>query len=222
MICGLVLALTACGSGETPTPETSTSTSSDTASPSDRSPATVTMTSTVTEAPPSAEPTDSTTDSASSTSSSSAPIPETVEDEVEPLESEHDQDSDEWTTPTAAEPEPEADDFDAAWAQECAGRVVRDMETVDERLLDGISVSSGLDLLSGSFDCFDDAGIPPGSDEAEYLSLVWTLSDFTSDAADLYWDDPMTATAKYQVVRENTESLFATINAATGSDYRVP
>lgn len=219
LVAGLV-ALSACSD--------STATDAGSASPSDTS--TTAPTTTTTSSAPAR------TSTTTVTETQSAPPAETP-DEVEPPVGDDDptepevEDLGDWDTPTSAddasdveseEPETDESTFDAARAKTCAGRVVRDMKTVDVRLQDGGAVGSGLSLLSGSFDCFEDAGVPAGGDAATHTALVRTLSQFTSDAADLYDVDPTTASAKYAVVKEKTPSLLSSVNAATGADYAVP
>lgn len=225
LICGLVVALSSCSDPESSDTSTASSTSSAelTTASTSATPTTTTSTMTVTE-----------TETASPTETAEAPEPsETLTEPVAEDEDLDDSDtadsegasSDIDAEEDTAEPEPEEteeSDFDAAWAKTCAGRVVRDMKTVDGRLRDGGAVGSGLSLLSDSFDCFEDAGVPPGSDAATYTARVRTLSKFSSDAADLYDANATTASAKYAVVKENTGPLFSTVNAATGSDYAVP
>lgn len=115
-----------------------------------------------------------------------------------------------------------ASDFDRAWAVDIASDIVQDVKTVDHRLGDGIAVESALSLLSGNFPRLLDAGIPSGVDEAQYVARLETLESFTDEAADLYSSDPTEGSARYAVVREQIEVLLEQLNAAIGSDFRLP
>ncbi len=116
----------------------------------------------------------------------------------------------------------ESDLFDEAYAVDTATRVVEDLETVDERLLDGIAVASALYLLSDSYGYLGNAGVPPGVDAAEYVTQLDTLQTFAELAGDEYADDPVNASARYAVLKEETVIIFNQINAATGSNLQVP
>lgn len=112
--------------------------------------------------------------------------------------------------------------FDAEWADVCAGRILEDIAVVDERLLDGIAVSSGLLLLADSYDCLNnDVGVPPGVDAAAYYALIDTCSQFASDASMLWGSNSMEAEAKYQAVRVHTPELLDMISLGTGKTYEI-
>ena len=100
--------------------------------------------------------------------------------------------------------------------------LIDDISTVDERLGDGIGVPSALDMLSTSCDRMSDADVPPGADPATYMARLRTLSSFSASAATTYSDNPMEASARYAVARVETREMFAVLNAALGTGYRVP
>ena len=131
-------------------------------------------------------------------------------------------------TPTPAapvEPPPsttDADEFDRGWARDIASDIEEDLSSVDERLGDGIGVSSALYLLSDSYRRLLDAGIPPGADPAKYTARLKTLSSFAQLASDEYDTDATQASARYAVIRRETGVLFAVLNSAMGTSFRLP
>jgi hypothetical protein len=56
----------------------------------------------------------------------------------------------------------ESEEFDRQWAMTNARYIIEDIGVVDERLGDGIMVSSALDILSDSDAGLAEAGTPPG------------------------------------------------------------
>jgi len=66
------------------------------------------------------------------------------------------------------------------------------------------------------------AGTPPGVSPAGYRARLSTLASFTRQAARMYDYDPMTATAKYLVVRRQAGILFKQINRALGTHLTLP
>lgn len=112
--------------------------------------------------------------------------------------------------------------FDRTWALAKAADIIEDIGTVDERLGDGIQVDGALILLSDSYGRLADAGVPPGLDPHTYLARVETLQWFAGQAADRYDLDPLDATARYEVARNETGVLFAQINASIGSHLELP
>ena len=67
------------------------------------------------------------------------------------------------------------------------------------------------------------AGVPPKiKNKAKYQARIATLSDFAEMAGDEYPDDPVAATARYSVIRDQTTKLFNKINAAIGTQFAVP
>lgn len=83
-------------------------------------------------------------------------------------------------------------------------------------------MSSGLYLLSDSYERMSEAGVPPGLDAATYLARLDTLRLFAEQAGDLYDVDPMEPSAKDYVTREQTGVLFGQINGALGTDPQLP
>lgn len=118
-------------------------------------------------------------------------------------------------------PDP-GNDFDREWATKKVADIIDDIASVDERLADGVMVTSAMSMLSNSYGRLLDAGIPPGVEASEYAARVSTLEEFAARAADLYRADPQEGTAKYAVLREQTGPLFAQLNAALGTDFRLP
>ena len=108
------------------------------------------------------------------------------------------------------------------WVDKDAGWIVDDVTTTEEYVLDGIAVSSSLNLLADNYGRLVSSPAPPGADEAEYYALAATLEQTARDAADLYYDDPMTGGAKYEVLRGHTQELLDQINSWTGSAHRLP
>lgn len=127
--------------------------------------------------------------------------------------------------PTPARPTPTGPDaprFDVDAAHWCAERILRDIATVDERLVHGIAVASGLRLLASSYGCLADRGAPPGVDPADYLPRLATLEDFALQAAENYPLDPLQGAATYDVVRQETTPVLQLLNRSTGSSYALP
>lgn len=113
-------------------------------------------------------------------------------------------------------------DFDSAYAQQVARDIVTEIKTVDHRLKDGIAVASALNLLSNDYSRLLDAGTPPVIDASEYHARLSTLESFAAEAASMYADDPMEASARYVVVRKETGVLLGQLNEAMGTDYQLP
>jgi len=130
------------------------------------------------------------------------------------------------TVPAPAGPAEEASsssgDFDRAHAIDVGGDIVREVKTVDERLGDGIAVSSALSLLSTDYGRLLDAGIPPGVKESKYYARVTTLQTFAEDAADVYDIKPMEGEAKYAVLRQETRPLLDQLNGAVNTHFELP
>ena len=113
--------------------------------------------------------------------------------------------------------------FDRAYLIKTSRWVIREMKSVDYRLNDGIAVSSGLYLLSGSFGYMLNAGVPPSiRNQARYKARITTLSNFAEMAGDEYYDDEISAVARYSVIKDQTRILFRQINAALGTSLTVP
>lgn len=121
------------------------------------------------------------------------------------------------TTPAGTVPR-----FNVDAAHYCAERILRDISTVDERVMDGGSVPSALGLLASSYGCLADRGAPPGVDAADYLARLATLEDYALQAAASYPVDPLQGVATYDVVRQETAPLLQMLNQAIGSDYTLP
>jgi hypothetical protein len=113
-------------------------------------------------------------------------------------------------------------DFDRAHAIDVGGDIVQEVKTVDERLGDGIAVSSALSLLSTDYGRLLDAGIPPGVKESKYYARVTTLQTFAEDAADVYDIKPMEGEAKYAVLRQETRPLLDQLNGAVNTHFELP
>jgi hypothetical protein len=112
--------------------------------------------------------------------------------------------------------------FDRTSARKVAGWIVADLRTVDHRLRDGIGVGSALGLLADDYDYLLDAGTPPHARPARWSARLVTLEDFAKRASEHYPDDPVEATATYEVVRRHTETVFAVLNRELHTTFRVP
>ena len=77
--------------------------------------------------------------------------------------------------PTQA-PKP-ASNFDDDYARDIAGRIVRDIASADERMLDrpDIRGDSAMAFLSKDMGNLEEAGLPDVKDQAHYVALVQTL-----------------------------------------------
>ena len=117
---------------------------------------------------------------------------------------------------------PAAEDFDRGWLVAKSQDAHTDIRSVDRRLQDGIAVAGALYLLSDSYERMSEAGVPPGLDPATYLARLDTLRIFAEQAGDLYDIDPMEASAKYSVTRQQTGVLFGQINGALGTNLQLP
>lgn len=87
---------------------------------------------------------------------------------------------------------------------------------------DGIGLLTALSMLSDSFGRMAEAGVPPGLSAPNYLARLQTLETFAADAGDLYHDNPMEASAKYEVIRKQTGILLTQINNALDTDLQLP
>ena len=103
-----------------------------------------------------------------------------------------------------------------------AGDVIEDIKSVDERLSDGIGVSSALDLLSDSYGRLAATGTPPGVAADDYQSRLTTLESFASTAADRYDANPTDRQARYAVLRKETGPLFSQLNSALATRFALP
>lgn len=112
--------------------------------------------------------------------------------------------------------------FDRAWANQVVRDIRTDLRTVDRRLRTGPGVGSALSLLSDSYGRLAEAGTPAGVDEAGYQARLSTLEAFAAIAADEYLVNPAEGAARYAVVREETQALFDTLNAALSTSFRLP
>jgi hypothetical protein len=112
--------------------------------------------------------------------------------------------------------------FDRAYALDQAREIIGDIRELNTRFQDGIGVSSRLYILSDAYSGLEDAGVPPGVKPQNYLPRLRTLASFAEQAADQYDFNAMEATAKFEVIKEQTRTLFSQINKATGSNLKVP
>ena len=111
-------------------------------------------------------------------------------------------------------------DFDRAYAIDVAGDMIRDINTVDHRLRDGIAVSSGLWLLSSEYGRLENAGTPPGVDAAKYHARLRTLDAFASAASDIYDNNPTEGAAG--VCRRSGGDRHPSQPAELGARHRPP
>ncbi len=108
------------------------------------------------------------------------------------------------------------------WVKKVVRWLVTDIRTVDRYMLDGIAVESALGNLADNYDRLLDSKAPPGMKRSKYYARVATLADFTYDAADAYYDDPVWATARYSVVRKETKPVLKALNSWLRTSYRLP
>jgi len=118
----------------------------------------------------------------------------------------------------------EPDEFDAEWALTGAENVIEDIQVIDDRIAHSSwsSASTNLSLLADSYARILDAGYPPEVDEADYYARLSTLQEFASMASAEIVDYPIDGAARYEVLRQETQPLLDDLNAATGSDLRLP
>ena len=116
----------------------------------------------------------------------------------------------------------EISDDEIEYVKDHVEDILEDIETVDYRLGDGITVSSALYLLSDSYARLGNDAVPPGVSESKYLARLATLSDFAWDAAEIYDYNSMEGTAKYMVLRKETTPVLDDINAWLGTNYQLP
>jgi hypothetical protein len=126
------------------------------------------------------------------------------------------------TVAPAPEQQEAGSDFDRQHAVDVVGDIIDDIKTVDFRLRDGIGVSTRLAMLSDDYDRLREAGTPPGTSPANYHARLSTLAKFAANAADDYDDNPTQGAASYAVVRKETAPLFAQLNSAVGTNFRLP
>ena len=112
--------------------------------------------------------------------------------------------------------------YDSDYADVIAGRIVEDIADLDEYMGDGIAVQPALKMLAKDYEDLTSLGAPPGVDKANYLARVTTLQSFTEDAADVWYDDQMLASTKYEVVRKETVPLLIQLNKVTSTKHKLP
>jgi len=117
-----------------------------------------------------------------------------------------------------------AEDFFRDDAITAAGHIREDIEALDERVADGdwISTERRLGMLATSYGRLYDAGTPPGLDPGQYYARVSTLQDFALQAADEMRYDPLAGSARYVVIRQETQVLFDQLTQALGTTLTLP
>lgn len=104
-----------------------------------------------------------------------------------------------------------------------AGRIVRDIPVLDERLSRGGSMAMLLDMLAGHYTGLLNSAVPTGADPADYKARCQTLANFATMAADEFANgDDMAGSARYTVLRKETIPVLDAINAALGTTYALP
>jgi len=94
---------------------------------------------------------------------------------------------------------------------------------MDIRVVDGIGMSSRLNMLASSFRSLASGRIPPGTVESEYSARANTLASFAEQASDEYSSRLyMAGFARYSVVRSESVPLLAMINNGLGTAYALP
>jgi hypothetical protein len=129
------------------------------------------------------------------------------------------------TKPAPAQaPEP-VSTFDDEYARIVAGRIVRDIATADERMLDrpDIGGDSAMAFLSKDMGNLEKAGLPDVKDRAHYVALVRTLGQFYDKAEWQLSEDQITeAAATYTVARKATSELLTILNPVLGTKHKLP
>jgi hypothetical protein len=122
-----------------------------------------------------------------------------------------------------AAPEP-ADNFDDAYAREIAVRIVEDIATADERMLDRPgNARTTMASLSEDMGNLEEAGLPDVKDQVDYVALIRTLAESYHEAEWELSDDQITeAVARYTIARKATSELVTTLNQVLGTKHRLP
>ncbi len=113
--------------------------------------------------------------------------------------------------------------FDDDYARLMAGRIVEDIATADERMLDRpLNAANTMGFLSDTMSNLEGAGVPDVKDEAHYVALVRTLSDFYDKAEWQLSEDQITeAAATYTVARGATSELLTLLNPVLGTKHKL-
>jgi len=124
---------------------------------------------------------------------------------------------------TTAAPEP-ADNFDDAYAREIAVRIVEDIATADERMLDRPrNARTTMASLSEDMGNLEEAGLPDVKDQVDYVALIRTLGEFYDEAEWELSEDQITeAVARYTIARKATSELLTTLNPVLGTQHQLP
>jgi hypothetical protein len=126
------------------------------------------------------------------------------------------------TTPTAATPAA-LSAYDVEDLNLYAGRVVRDITSLDERLTRNGAMTMLLSMLAGHYTNLLDTAVPTGADPADYKSRCQTLANFANMAADEFANgDDLAGSAHYSVIRQETIPVLDAINKALGTTYALP
>jgi hypothetical protein len=122
-----------------------------------------------------------------------------------------------------AAPEP-ADNFDDAYAREIAVRIVEDIATADERMLDRPrNARTTMASLSEDMGNLEEAGLPDVKDQVDYVARIRTLGEFYDEAEWELSDDQITeAVARYTIARKATSELLTTLNQVLGTKHQLP
>lgn len=129
------------------------------------------------------------------------------------------------TKPAPAQAPKPASTFDDEYARIIAGRIVRDVTTADERMLDrpDIRGDSAMAFLSKDMGNLEEAGLPDVKDQAHYVALVRTLGQFYDKAEWQLMENQITeAAATYTVAREATSELLIILNPVLGTKHKLP
>jgi hypothetical protein len=104
-----------------------------------------------------------------------------------------------------------------------AGRIVRDIPVLDERLSRDGAMSMLLVMLAGHYTGLLNSAVPTGADPADYKSRCQTLANFANMAADEFANgDDLNGSARYSVLRKETIPVLDAINKGLGTTYALP
>jgi hypothetical protein len=104
-----------------------------------------------------------------------------------------------------------------------AGRIIRDIPVLDERLSRGGAMSMLLSMLAGHYTGLLNSAVPTGADPADYKSRCQTLANFAKMAAEEFANgDDLNGSARYAVIRKETIPVLDAINKGLGTTYALP
>ncbi len=114
--------------------------------------------------------------------------------------------------------------FDDDYARLMTGRIVEDIATADERMLDRpLNAGNTMGFLSDTMSNLEGAGVPDVKDQVHYVALLRTLGQFYDKAEWQLSEDQITeAAATYTVARKATSELLTILNPVLGTKHKLP